>query len=284
MIFIQKFIVLILLLLINYGYTQISQRERTNKNIINNINLQNLNQHNVQITHADSSFRLSNRKSPIKITSAQASNIPGLSVLRGQILPPGTIIQKRGESIRVVLPKLENPNNRLPNQPRTVVGPPLRGNNVMLPRTRQILPPNVNRGNFRPNVRQPPSKTIPQLQQPSQVQKSFNFNNNTKVQQPFINQRLINNGQFNPISMPRETTIPNKIQKFVTLPNTEHHFIHTNQIQPPAPIPPKIETSSFGNPPAEIPPNDFVVNELNRSDNFLETARHLSLSRRLRTI
>ncbi|CEF65463.1 Hypothetical protein SRAE_2000014300 [Strongyloides ratti] len=266
--------------------SQISQINNDRRDSIKKINFQNFNQRNVQFIQSSDVVPqlLNKKKQPIRITSAQASNIPGLSMLRGQNLPPGTIIQKRGQSIKVVLPKIEpsditdrvqlqqkslqrlssRTNNNLPLSSRQLRGP-------FLNRERQQLPQNfkIQNTNLQQNKIHLPRQPIKNVQSSQQV---------TNLSSP--------KRQFLPIGPSRnEISLSNKKPNLLSTSNTlniNNHFIHTNGIQPPAPLTKEIEEKSHGSPPSEVPPNDFVVDELNKSNNFLETARKLALAHRLR--
>uniref|UniRef100_A0A0K0G030 Uncharacterized protein n=1 Tax=Strongyloides venezuelensis TaxID=75913 RepID=A0A0K0G030_STRVS len=227
------------------------------------------------------------KKEPVKITSDQASKMLGLSFLRGRVLPPGTIIQRRGQNIRVVLPKLEVSTvpTKLPVQPKITPNMVPRNNRKNGPISIQQVQGTLSdneRGALKPIFRGE-SVNVPQIPRPKNLKlvNANNFQPVKKVQEipdiPSFRRQLL------PVSPPRK---PISIPPLNINPvsNIDNNFIHTNGIQPPASTNKIPEGRRIIGPPSEVPPNDFVVNELNNSDNFLETARRLALARRLRTV
>uniref|UniRef100_A0A0N5CG40 Uncharacterized protein n=1 Tax=Strongyloides papillosus TaxID=174720 RepID=A0A0N5CG40_STREA len=282
---------MILYFLILDGSCQISQGMRSNNRRIltRSRSFQDIIPKNIQfIQSPDPVPQLRNvKKEPVKITSDQASKMLGLSFLRGRVLPPGTIIQRRGQSIKVVLPKLEVPNTsaKLPVQPKLMPNMVPRNNRKNGPISIQQVQgtsPINERGSLQPIFRGE-SVNVPQIPRPKNL-KLVNANNFQPVKKtqeipdiPSPRRQLL------PVSPPRKAiSIPPLTVNPVS--NIDNNFIHTNGIQPPAPINKIPEGRHMVGPPSEVPPNDFVVSELNNSNNFLETARRLALARRLRTV
>uniref|UniRef100_A0A0K0DX27 Uncharacterized protein n=2 Tax=Strongyloides stercoralis TaxID=6248 RepID=A0A0K0DX27_STRER len=277
-------ILLIIYCLILSTTSQISQINNGKIGIIKKINFQNFNQKNIQFVQSNEAVPqlLNKGKQPVRITNAQISNIPGLSMLRGQSLPPGTIIQKRGQNIKIVLPKIETPEkiNRLQSQQKPLFGiSSLRTNKNTSLSSRQLRKPLLNR------ERQLLSQNLKtqniNLQQNKISRPRQSINNNKSPQQ--LPNFSLPKRQLLPVGPSRnEIPLSMKNVNFIPNSNTDNHFIHTNGIQPPAPLLKETEEKSHGSPPSEVPPNDFIVDELNKSNNFLETARKLALTHRLR--
>uniref|UniRef100_A0AC35TZL9 Extensin n=1 Tax=Rhabditophanes sp. KR3021 TaxID=114890 RepID=A0AC35TZL9_9BILA len=312
--------------------------------------------------------------SQVRITANQIKDIPGLSLLKGHRLPPGTVIQKRGQSIKVVFPKFAPPMNdnlqgvsdRRPNgqfrggNDRSLMQQmqpgPLRAQSIEPSFNRQ--PRINNQGSFNRGPRintgssdrqqrlnaerqqrinaerqqaferqqqferqqfekqQPPPfvRKPPPVERQSKINNGFTNQNappslrpRTRRPQPFApvfkispevqtpaprrptpdpakQTSITQQGNIPRISPPSIRPSPVSRPTAVrTSPEIELNSISVNTPLPPAPQKVPAVHALVG-PPAESPPDNFVVNELNNSVDFLATARRLAIARKLRTM